>query len=279
MVNRLDVPQAAQERAPRFRRRLVLRPIGPTLRAEMRVQRVVSKVIREGAEVIRDRVLPLYASAKGEMLLDGAVIDEQRVDDDLASIASVLTWLRSYMGVRINQFSPQLRAILEDEELKHRKAFSASINSTAGIDITPVLRDPEIAPHIQAATTQNVTLIQGVADDMVKRVGTRVIEAARTGRRSTDLAKDIQKDMGITQRRAKLIARDQMASFNASLNKTRQEQVGITKYVWSTSLDERVRDEHAEREGRTFSWDDPPEDGHPGEPINCRCVARAVIEP
>jgi hypothetical protein len=34
-------------------------------------------------------------------------------------------------------------------------------------------------------------------------------------------------------------------------------------------MDDRVRPDHEERQGRVFSWDDPPWDGNPGEAINC----------
>ena len=49
--------------------------------------------------------------------------------------------------------------------------------------------------------------------------------------------------------------------------------MGIKQYIWSTSGDERVRDSHAENDGKIFSYDDPPPTGHPGDEINCRCVA------
>jgi uncharacterized protein with gpF-like domain len=39
-----------------------------------------------------------------------------------------------------------------------------------------------------------------------------------------------------------------------------------------------VRDAHFDREGRTFTWADPPDDGHPGEAINCRCQAEPDLE-
>ena len=44
-------------------------------------------------------------------------------------------------------------------------------------------------------------------------------------------------------------------------------------YVWYTRGDEKVRDTHAERQGMVFSWDNPPEGGHPGEDYGCRCLA------
>jgi hypothetical protein len=48
------------------------------------------------------------------------------------------------------------------------------------------------------------------------------------------------------------------------------------KYIWHTVGDGKVRSAHAERDGKTFSWDDPPEGGHPGEAPNCRCTAEDV---
>ena len=44
-------------------------------------------------------------------------------------------------------------------------------------------------------------------------------------------------------------------------------------YIWRTAGDSKVRSSHAERNGETFSWDAPPEGGHPGEAPNCRCRA------
>lgn len=51
------------------------------------------------------------------------------------------------------------------------------------------------------------------------------------------------------------------------------------KYIWHTVGDGKVRSSHAERDGKTFSWDDPPEGGHPGEAPNCRCWAEDTEEP
>ena len=53
--------------------------------------------------------------------------------------------------------------------------------------------------------------------------------------------------------------------------------LGITQYIWRTSRDERVRESHLVLEGKTFSWDSPPDVGHPGQDINCRCTAEPVI--
>ncbi len=49
-------------------------------------------------------------------------------------------------------------------------------------------------------------------------------------------------------------------------------------YIWRTRGDNKVRSEHAERDGKVFSWGYPPEGGHPGEAPNCRCTAESTVK-
>lgn len=77
--------------------------------------------------------------------------------------------------------------------------------------------------------------------------------------------------------RYEIIARDQVTTLRSHLDRVRQQEAGITSYKWKDADDSRVRKEHAARDGVVFSWDTPPSDGHPGEPILCRCQALAVM--
>ena len=80
-----------------------------------------------------------------------------------------------------------------------------------------------------------------------------------------------------TTRRADLIGRNESETVNAELTQVYQKAAGIDRYTWRTQLDDAVREDHMDREGAVFSWDSGPSDGHPGEPVNCRCVAEPVI--
>ena len=75
---------------------------------------------------------------------------------------------------------------------------------------------------------------------------------------------------------ADLIARDQIAKLNAGLNRSRQLAAGIRSFVWETQKDNRVRPEHRRLQGRRFTWDDGWNGVYPGEPVACRCWARAI---
>ncbi len=50
-----------------------------------------------------------------------------------------------------------------------------------------------------------------------------------------------------------------------------------THYIWHAQEDDKVRTSHAANDGKIFSWDDPPETGHPGDDYGCRCWAEDYI--
>lgn len=101
------------------------------------------------------------------------------------------------------------------------------------------------------------------------------------GTRAEDLAAALEEELGISRRRAELIARDQVLAANAALTKQQHQDAGVEQYEWSTASDDRVRPEHERVNGHVFRWDGEGAPGagvkgasaHPGEAIQCRCVA------
>jgi SPP1 gp7 family putative phage head morphogenesis protein len=87
----------------------------------------------------------------------------------------------------------------------------------------------------------------------------------------------LRKQFDFTRNRARLIARDQVGKLYGQINAARQQAIGVTHFVWQTSNDERVRDEHEERNGKTYSYANPPDGELPGQPIQCRCVANPIL--
>jgi len=143
----------------------------------------------------------------------------------------------------------------------------------ASLSVEVPLRDRTIGPKLADWTTENVALIKSLPSETFDRIERIVLGGINDGRRWEDMADEIEKRFDVARGRAQLIARDQVGKFYGAVNRARQTELGVTQYRWRTSLDERVRPDHREREGKLFSWDDPPEDGNPGQPINCRCTA------
>jgi SPP1 gp7 family putative phage head morphogenesis protein len=123
----------------------------------------------------------------------------------------------------------------------------------------------------------NVVLIQGAEASFLDDVQAAVVSGLVEGKSLNTIAQTIEQRGNVARSRARLIARDQVATLNGQIAQERQKSLGVTEYRWTTSLDERVRPEHAERHNRVFKWSEPPRDGHPGRPINCRCVATPII--
>ena len=136
-------------------------------------------------------------------------------------------------------------------------------------------RVPAIVEHF---VTQNVVLIRAVPEEIAIGVAKLSTQAFSSGMPHPELAKHIEARFDVGESRARLIARDQIGKLAGQVNAARQQSIGITQFVWRTVGDERVREEHDELDGESFSYDDPPDEGLPGEPIQCRCSAEPVFD-
>lgn len=165
-------------------------------------------------------------------------------------------------------------------DAQNHAEVSIDLKNQTGIDLSAYLRNsPNIAERVNTLTAGNVQLIKSIRSQYLDKVQNAVMQAMVKGTLNKDLAAQI-KDLGkTTEKRAMFIARDQSSKLNAALTQARHEDVGIKKYMWSTSLDERVRDSHADKEGQIFEYANPPADtGHPGHDFNCRCMAIPVLD-
>lgn len=139
-------------------------------------------------------------------------------------------------------------------------------------------------PQIDTFRAANITLMESAAVSYADQTREVLDDPDNYGLRAEEL-EDLLEERGVaSESRAELIARDQTLKLNGQLNQDRQRAAGVGSYTWSGSLDVREREMHRALEGQEFSWDAPPvtnEDGehnHPGEDIQCRCVAIPVIE-
>jgi SPP1 gp7 family putative phage head morphogenesis protein len=128
----------------------------------------------------------------------------------------------------------------------------------------------------------NSLLIKDIPDKTSRQIAEQTTQALITGTNLADTQKAIFNIMSertdVSDSRAKLIARDQVAKLNGQLTMERQIDMGVDSYIWRTVGDERVRETHVDNEDQTFTWDNPPvETGHPGEDYQCRCWAEPVL--
>lgn len=112
---------------------------------------------------------------------------------------------------------------------------------------------------------------------MAQEVESILVEALERGQGRQDIQQQLRQRLEVSKARASLIARNELGNAAGHAMRETQLEAGISEYVWYTAQDDRVRDMHRARHGKKYSWDDPPSDGHPGQPIQCRCVAIPVV--
>lgn len=160
------------------------------------------------------------------------------------------------------------------------------VSRTLGIDLMDDYYNGDFYREIlEQWVEQNLSLIKSIPQECLSEMQAITQAGFAEGRPITAISKDIQKAYSVSRSKALFIARDQTAKLNSEITQHQQRDAGVSRYVWSTSGDERVRESHAALDGKTFSWDEPPivdkktgRRAHPGEDYQCRCVALPVFD-
>jgi hypothetical protein len=146
---------------------------------------------------------------------------------------------------------------------------------------------------------QAVNRLVGIGNELWFNARTSLAEGIALGESQPKLAQRIRDAIGVTQPRARTIARTEShgaRSTAAHMTMQRFEsaygvQPGVMRKEWQATEDARTRPEHHEADGQTVGFSDPFIVGgaslaFPGDPtgpaslvINCRCAILAVFDP
>lgn len=161
-------------------------------------------------------------------------------------------------------------------------------------NLEPLLQNEAVKNKIDEYIAKNVSLISSIKSDFLSDVEKAIRDNYLQNGHIKNLASIIKEKTNVTKSRARLIARDQTAKLTADLSKERHESLGINIYIWKTNLDERARKTHIDMNGILCRYDDDSvfsvdngktwqkrrsdmPKGKPGDEIQCRCRAQAVI--
>lgn len=253
----------------------------------MKPVRVPRSVRKNYLDLLDQQVKYLKAQTANlsDLLASGA--DRQTVATTLASMAADAQ-------ARLEGLAPQTaRSFVTAADVANKTTMQNNIASALSVDFATVIDGPDIKPIIDQAMVDNTALIKSISTEHFAKVSQAVLDNYR-GVPQVDgvsLTQRLQKIGGISKNRAKFIARDQTAKLTGDLNQARQQDNGIDEYTWHNAQDRRVvgnpsglypkgnrvHGDHWDREGKTFSWSAPPEDGHPGHAPNCRCYAKPKL--
>ncbi|MCP3764081.1 minor capsid protein [Domibacillus sp. A3M-37] len=124
----------------------------------------------------------------------------------------------------------------------------------------------------------NVSYISTIRDEYFPKIESIIYQGVKNGSSPNEIRDQLVKRTGMSEKRTKFIARDQTGSILGQMTAERHKAMGVSKFKWSTSNDEKVRDSHDKLEGQVFEYADPPAVGLPGTDYNCRCTATPVFD-
>lgn len=234
--------------------------------------------IREVNKVLNERVPKILSqAAENRPRIDSIRLDEYDYGNDIEGLMAFLRGRAAeyFAEATVQQMVSQVTLALSTQ---NKAEIGKVFREVLGVPIDPFKTEPWLAVESKAFVKKNVDLIKTIPQQFLGNIEQRVYDTASQGVSYKELQKDLKKAYQTTNSRAELIARDQVGKFNGQLTELRQTQAGLSRYIWRTALDIRVRDEHRAREGQLFEWSKPPSDGHPGQPIQCRCYAEAYLE-
>lgn len=264
-----DLAKLAVKSTTRKGSTALLPAIVAPLSAEAAYLKELRRVLKVLHEAVKTDLLPVVeADLKRANIIKDA---DESWFEQLINLARAL----------VSSSNNMVNRILNLENERHTADFISKAKKTLGIDLGAIVRAGDNEQFMINVGLRNAGLIKGLSDDTIKRIQQAVMDTVIRGDTAKNLRARLVHEFEISDKRAKVIARDQISKFNADLNERRHVQAGITKYIWLTSADERVRPLHRSLNGETYEYGKPTgaEQGlPPGQPILCRCVAQAIVE-
>ncbi|KOY81672.1 hypothetical protein ADM90_14280 [Lysinibacillus macroides] len=144
--------------------------------------------------------------------------------------------------------------------------------------INPADTEPWLTPFMRENVEKNVGYITNIRDDYTKKIENIVLNGVNNGSSHKQIRQQLEEQIDMSRRRAEFVAVDQTGSLFGQMTAQRHQNMGVERFKWRTSKDERVRKSHKELEDKIFSYDDPPAVGLPGEDFRCRCIAIPVFD-
>ncbi len=258
----LIIRKVRREKRKRF---LTARGIDPPRSIEAQYLAALRRIVRKLINQVNAQLLPAMAEFERDYVTDSPNIKSyflgivDQLDRQVGDIEDLAQRISLKMATSTEAFN--------------RRKFVSSINQAIGVNLSDIIKAEGVQVQIGASITENVDLIKTIPKQFHEKIKIAISSGIDKGDDFFSIRKRILEIGQSTDKRAKLIARDQVAKLNAAVTEARQTKMGVTNYFWRTSQDERVRPSHEENEGKKFAWDDPPATGHPGQDIQCRCTA------
>jgi len=251
---------------------IILRPIRSNARIEAIYRKRLLKLVQEMNDSI------LYWLSSSYKQFDNEIAQDANPFKKLQQMMKELSkrWLSNLKvgAQKLAEWHTSQTLNMTDQQLKQSL-------KDAGFTV-PFKMTQSMQTVFDAHVSEQVNLITNMTVNNLAQIETLVTNSVQTGRDLATLTDELKTRFGMTERRAKLIARDQNNKATQLITRQRQQDLGITQAVWKHSHAGKVpRPSHVKADGKIYDLDKgmflDNKWTFPSELINCRCFARPII--
>lgn len=233
------------------------------------------------AKAVRIEILPYLKSNEYAYALDG-------VGGNLEILFSKLN--ARFTGVISAGFAKSTATQMVTKTAKsNKKRFDKSVERATGVDLGNIVATEGLTDFMETSVNRNVSLISSLPEEYLKAVETIVTNGVTSGSKYSTIAKQILGKVGTANShlagRIKTIAMNEVQTINSQLTLRRSDALGITRGIYRTADDEKVRPSHNEIDGDEFVLAKGAYSSiaqkhiQPGiTDINCRCDYSPIID-
>lgn len=198
-------------------------------------------------------------------------------DDELNTIQRILEIIRA---LSLNVFSDNNIVNIANRFVNNLNLFNMkNITDQARIAGISIVQDtPKLKDFVKSSVTQNVSYIKSIESNLLDKVSTLIFEETVKGTASKQIQEQLMQSFNVSRSKAEFIAVDQSGSIFGQLTKERHTSIGVEKFTWLSAGDKRVRPEHQNYNGKTYTYKDGANGKTPGSDYRCRCVGQPVFE-
>jgi SPP1 gp7 family putative phage head morphogenesis protein len=210
----------------------------------------------------------------------GMIVRGMAPDGSTESAHAIVTALQGYAKL-IEPWAASVSKVMVADVAMRDKSMWRQRNAEIGRELSLEISKAPTGAILSKLQQEQVKLITSLPLDAAERVHLLSQEALVSSARAKEIAAQIYATGEITESRAKLIARTEVARVSSNLVQARSQYAGSDGYVWRTSEDADVRESHSRMEGVYVRWSVPPKldnmIGHAGTLPNCRCFAEPIF--
>jgi len=188
--------------------------------------------------------------------------------------------LKQFSNDRLETISQQMLGKLDR---KSKEEFYKRVAAKTGINVADLIAKEGMKSTTNALVAETAQWIQTLRDDTFQKFTNNTLFGMSQGESLDTIVSQFDGVVSERKNHAKFLARNQVQNYNSITTKIRAQNLGITKAIWETAGDERVRPSHEDREGKEFDLAEglysSLDDLYllPGTDYNCRCTYTMII--